>query len=54
LNGFIAAHGPAIGGRGDLGEVDLLDLAPTFLTLMGLPPPETMGGCPINALLQTP
>jgi predicted AlkP superfamily phosphohydrolase/phosphomutase len=53
LNGFIAAHGPAIGGRGDLGEVDLLDLAPTFLTLMGLPPPETMGGCPINALLQT-
>ncbi|MEO5739555.1 MAG: hypothetical protein ABIS29_03065 [Vicinamibacterales bacterium] len=32
--GFVAACGPLIHGRGDLGDVSLLDLAPTFLHLL--------------------
>jgi len=35
FSGFVAAAGPSIRGRGAIGEVRLLDLAPTFLSLMG-------------------
>lgn len=41
--GFVAAAGPAIETRGDLGEVSLLDLAPTFLELLGQPAAELPG-----------
>lgn len=51
LSGFFAAAGPAIGGRGALGEVDLLDLAPTFLALLGLSPTPEMPGRPSDAIL---
>ena len=45
--GFVAACGPLIHGRGDIGEVSLLDLAPTFLHLLGdtsEPPPRPHAG----------
>jgi len=40
--GFIAAAGPAIQGQGDIGDVSVLDLVPTFLFLMGRPIPENL------------
>ncbi|MDQ6886932.1 MAG: hypothetical protein M3068_06515 [Gemmatimonadota bacterium] len=43
-HGFVAAAGPRIRGRGPLGEIPLLDLAPTFLDLMGLPTQPGMKG----------
>jgi len=42
--GFVAAVGPSISRRGEIGDVPVLDLAPTFLTLMGEPVPPTMTG----------
>lgn len=45
--GFAAAAGPAISSSGYVGEVGLLDLAPTFLKVMGQPIPEGMDGRPI-------
>lgn len=33
--GFVAAAGPSIENKGDLGEVSLLDLVPTFVELLG-------------------
>ena len=48
--GFFAAAGPRIAARGDLGEVDILDLAPTFLALLGEPPATRMRGRPIDVL----
>jgi predicted AlkP superfamily phosphohydrolase/phosphomutase len=50
-HGFFAAAGPAVARRGDVGEVDVLDLAPTFLELIGAPPAARMTGRPIGALL---
>lgn len=49
-NGFIAAMGPSIQKRGEMGDVSLLDLAPTFLSLMGEAIPERMTGRPIEAI----
>lgn len=49
-NGFIAAAGPSIQGRGAIADISLLDLAPTFLSLMGEPIPEGMTGKPVEAL----
>ncbi|MCS6859686.1 MAG: alkaline phosphatase family protein [Abditibacteriales bacterium] len=43
-NGFVAAAGPSISRRGDLGEIEVLDLAPTFLALMGEPVPQNLTG----------
>ena len=51
LSGFVAACGPGIGGRGALGPVSLVDLAPTFLRLVGEPIPPRMKGRPLEALL---
>ena len=45
--GFAAAAGPDIHGKGYIGEVGLLDLAPTFLKVLGQPIPERMDGIPI-------
>ncbi|MBC7790578.1 MAG: alkaline phosphatase family protein [Anaerolineae bacterium] len=44
LHGFVAAAGPGIGGRGELREIPLLDLAPTFLGLMGIAVDARMHG----------
>jgi predicted AlkP superfamily phosphohydrolase/phosphomutase len=35
--GFFAAAGPSVRGRGSIGDVSILDLAPTFLALLGEP-----------------
>ncbi len=43
-HGFIAAAGPSIGARGAVGEVLLLNLAPTFLSLMGHAVPNNLLG----------
>jgi len=45
--GFVAAAGASIGRRGDLGEIDVLRLAPTFLRLLGAPRPSRMPGEPV-------
>jgi len=49
--GFFAAAGPAIAARGNIGEVDVLDLSPTFLALIGVPATARMAGRPIRSLL---
>ncbi|MCI0414716.1 alkaline phosphatase family protein [bacterium] len=49
--GFIAAMGPNIRSAGNIGEVQILDLAPTFLTLMKEPIPPEMKGRPAEQLL---
>lgn len=48
--GFVAAAGPAIHGRGEIGDVSVLDLAPTALFLMREPPPRRMAGRVIGAM----
>jgi predicted AlkP superfamily phosphohydrolase/phosphomutase len=42
--GFLAAAGPSIGIRGNLGHIAVLDLAPTFLSLLGVPIPRALAG----------
>ncbi len=48
--GFVAAAGPAIENNGDLGEVSLLDLTPTFLALLGQPPAEELAGKVLSSI----
>jgi len=48
--GFAAAAGPDIQGKGYIGEVSLLDLAPTFLKALKQPIPERMDGTPIPSM----
>lgn len=50
--GFVAAAGPSIGGKGSLGELSLLDLALTFMSLMGEPIPARMRGRVVPAFCQ--
>jgi predicted AlkP superfamily phosphohydrolase/phosphomutase len=49
--GFVAAAGPALAGRGALPPVELLDLAPTFLHLLGQPPSKEWRGSVARSLL---
>jgi predicted AlkP superfamily phosphohydrolase/phosphomutase len=49
--GFVAATGPAIRGRGEVADVEVLDLAPTFLALLNEPKPHEMTGEPSEQLL---
>jgi predicted AlkP superfamily phosphohydrolase/phosphomutase len=46
MHGFIAAAGPSIQAQGAIDDVSSLDLAPTFLSLMGEPIPERMARQP--------
>lgn len=48
--GFVAAAGPAIDTRGQIEPLDILDLAPTWLTLMGEPVPGHLTGRPVDTL----
>ena len=45
--GLFAAAGPAIRARGQVERMDLLDLAPSFLSLLGVPTPSEMTGRPV-------
>ncbi len=49
--GFMAAAGPSIRALGNAGNISLLDLAPTFLSLLGQPVPEKMTGEVVKALV---
>jgi predicted AlkP superfamily phosphohydrolase/phosphomutase len=49
-HGFFAAAGPGIAARGNVGEVDVLDLAPTFLALLGESSVARMRGRPLDLL----
>jgi predicted AlkP superfamily phosphohydrolase/phosphomutase len=53
LFGFVAGAGPGIPPAGNVGQIDLLDLAPTFLSLLGRPVPPSMGGRPIQVLAES-
>lgn len=44
FEGYFMAAGPDVGRAGDLGRVSLLDLAPTFLALLGAAAPAFMPG----------
>jgi predicted AlkP superfamily phosphohydrolase/phosphomutase len=44
LEGLFAAAGPSIAAGRDLGAVDVLDVAPTCLGLLGVPAPAAMNG----------
>jgi predicted AlkP superfamily phosphohydrolase/phosphomutase len=49
--GFVAAAGPSIRALGGPAEVDVLDLAPTFLALLGITPPDRLKGRVLTQLL---
>jgi predicted AlkP superfamily phosphohydrolase/phosphomutase len=49
--GFLAAAGPAIRARGQVGTLSPLDVAPTFLSLLGSAIPPTWPGRPLVSLL---
>ena len=42
--GFVAAAGPVVEGRGNLGHLSPLDLVPTFLSHCGIEPPQELRG----------
>jgi predicted AlkP superfamily phosphohydrolase/phosphomutase len=50
-HGFTAAAGSSIRSQGSIGDISLLDLSPTFLTLMGEPVPERMTGRVMKTIL---
>jgi len=52
LTGFVAAAGPSFRAGGDVGELDLADLAPTFLRLLERPPAPSMTGRPLGVILR--
>lgn len=51
--GFVAGAGPAIQEHGRIGNVEVLDLAPTFLALLGEPKCEQMNGNIIKDFIRT-
>lgn len=46
--GFFALSGPSVKRRGAAGDINVLDIAPTFLSLIGEPVPDEMQGRPIE------
>jgi predicted AlkP superfamily phosphohydrolase/phosphomutase len=50
FDGFFAAAGPSVTARGDRGEAALLDMAPSFLRLLGREIPGEMAGRPVEGL----
>ncbi len=52
LTGFFALAGPSVAAKGNIGRIEVLDLAPTFLGLMGHGAPLEMTGKPRTDLLQ--
>ncbi|CAN5353952.1 hypothetical protein BH18GEM1_BH18GEM1_09000 [soil metagenome] len=48
LEGFVVAAGPAVLQSGPIGDIEL---APTFMSLLGRPIPASMGGRPLVATL---
>jgi predicted AlkP superfamily phosphohydrolase/phosphomutase len=46
--GFVAGAGPDLPAAGDAGDVAVRDLAPTFLSLAGAPPPAGLRGSPLR------
>jgi hypothetical protein len=53
LEGLFAAAGPSIAPRGDLGAVDVLDVAPSCLGLLGVPAPTRMEGHDVLAAIRS-
>jgi len=51
FSGLVAAAGPSIRACGHLGEVSLLDFAPTFLSLMGEPLLQKLTGRVIDQMI---
>ena len=49
--GFIGAAGPSIHRHGDIDGIPVLDLAPTFLSLLGEPIPQNMKGKVIETII---
>lgn len=49
LHGVFLMHGPGVAANADLGEISIMDLAPTLLHLLGLPVPEDMDGHVVEA-----
>ncbi len=48
-DGIFLLHGPGVAANCDLGEVGIMDLAPTLLFLLGQPVPEDMDGHVVTA-----
>jgi predicted AlkP superfamily phosphohydrolase/phosphomutase len=51
LEGFVAAAGPRVGGRGAFGAMSPIEFAPTALTLLGRSPTSDMPGAPHMGML---
>jgi predicted AlkP superfamily phosphohydrolase/phosphomutase len=51
LEGFVAAAGPRVAGRGGFGAITPIDFAPTMLALLGRNPPGDMPGRPHAGIL---
>jgi predicted AlkP superfamily phosphohydrolase/phosphomutase len=50
MEGIIAASGPAVDANADLTGAHLLDVAPTILSSLGVPPSDRMDGSPLPAV----
>ncbi|PSF39211.1 hypothetical protein C7H19_00005 [Aphanothece hegewaldii CCALA 016] len=52
LSGFMVATGPSLRCQNGLSNISILDLAPTFLALMGISVPEEMMGSVLQAIIR--
>jgi len=50
--GFVIAAGPSFAARGELGDVDVLDVAPTLWRALGEAPPAGLRGRPVEPMLR--